>query len=142
MCGICGIYEPNRETEIECAVLKRMSDTLHHRGPDDEGFYSAPGVGLAFRRLAIIDLKGGHQPLSSEDVTIWIAFNGVIYNFQVLNKRYLSYCHTFKSRCDTETIVHLYEELGEACSAELRGMFALALWDGRRKRLLLARDRI
>jgi asparagine synthase (glutamine-hydrolysing) len=142
MCGICGIYQPKRETEIAHAVLKPMADTLHHRGPDDEGFYSAPGVGLAFRRLAIIDVKGGHQPLSNEDGTIWIAFNGEIYNFQELNQRYLSSGHTFRTRCDTETIVHLYEELGEACFAELRGMFALALWDGRRKRLLLARDRI
>ena len=142
MCGICGIYDPKRETEIECATLKSMADTLHHRGPDDEGFYSAPGVGLAFRRLAIIDVKGGHQPLSNEDGTIWIAFNGEIYNFQELNKRYLSSGHTFRTRCDTETIVHLYEELGEACFAELRGMFALAIWDGRHKKLLLARDRI
>jgi asparagine synthase (glutamine-hydrolysing) len=142
MCGICGIFEHGRETAIDRAVLKSMADTIQHRGPDDEGFYSAPGVGLAFRRLAIIDVTGGHQPLSNEDGTIWIAFNGEIYNFQELNKRYLSTGHTFRTRCDTETIVHLYEELGEACFAELRGMFALALWDGRRKRLLLARDRI
>jgi len=142
MCGICGIYEPGRETAIECAVLKPMADAIRHRGPDDDGFYTAPGVGLAFRRLSIIDVNGGHQPLSNEDGTIWIAFNGEIYNFQELNKRYLSTGHTFRTRSDTETIVHLYEELGEACFAELRGMFALALWDGRRKRLLLARDRI
>jgi len=142
MCGICGIFEYRREIAIECGVLKRMADTLEHRGPDDEGFYTAPGIGLAFRRLAIIDVKGGHQPLSNEDGTIWIAFNGEIYNFQELNKRYLSTGHTFRTRCDTETIVHLYEELGEACFAELGGMFGLALWDGRRKRLLLARDRI
>jgi asparagine synthase (glutamine-hydrolysing) len=142
MCGICGIYEPGREAAIGTAILKPMADCLRHRGPDDEGFYSAPGVGLAFRRLAIIDVKGGHQPLSNEDGTIWIAFNGEIYNFQELNRQYLSSGHTFRTRCDTETIVHLYEELGEACFAELRGMFGLALWDGRRKRLILARDRI
>src|ERR1017187_7065331 len=142
MCGICGIYEPGRDTAIERAVLKPMADAIRHRGPDDEGFFTAPGVGLAFRRLAIIDVKGGHQPLSNEDETIWIAFNGEIYNFQELNKRYLSTGHTFRTRCDTETIVHLYEELGEACFAELRGMFALALWDARRKRLFLARDPI
>jgi asparagine synthase (glutamine-hydrolysing) len=142
MCGICGVFEPGRETAIECSILKRMADTLYHRGPDDEGFYSAPGVGLGFRRLAIIDVTGGHQPLSNEDGTIWIAFNGEIYNFQELNQRYLSKGHTFRTRCDTETIVHLYEELGEKCFAELRGMFGLALWDGRRKRLLLARDRM
>ena len=142
MCGICGIYENGRDTAIETAVLKSMADTIQHRGPDDEGFHSAPGIGLAFRRLAIIDVEGGHQPLSNEDGTIWIAFNGEIYNFQELNKRYLSTGHTFRTRSDTETIVHLYEELGEACFAEMRGMFALALWDGRRKRLILARDRI
>jgi asparagine synthase (glutamine-hydrolysing) len=142
MCGICGIFEYGRETPIECGVLKAMADTLYHRGPDDEGFYTAPGIGLGFRRLSIIDLAGGHQPLSNEDGTIWIAFNGEIYNFQELNRRYLSTGHTFRTRSDTETIVHLYEELGEACFAELRGMFGLALWDGRRKRLLLARDRV
>ena len=141
MCGICGIYEPQRATPIESAVLKSMAQAQQHRGPDDEGFYQAPGIGLGFRRLSIIDVKGGHQPLSNEDGTIWIAFNGEIYNFQDLNRQYLS-GHTFRTRSDTETIVHLYEELGEACFAELRGMFSIALWDGRRKRLLLARDRI
>src|SRR6185312_1868125 len=142
MCGICGIYEPKRETEIPCSVLKPMADTIYHRGPDDEGFYSAPGVGLAHRRLSIIDLEGGHQPLANEDESIWIVFNGEVYNFEELNRRYLSSGHTFRTRSDTETIVHLYEELGEKVFAELRGMFAIALWDGRRKRMLLARDRI
>jgi asparagine synthase (glutamine-hydrolysing) len=119
-----------------------MADTLYHRGPDDEGFYCCGGIGLGFRRLAIIDVAGGHQPLSNEDETIWIAFNGEVYNFEELNRRYLSTGHSLRTRSDTETIVHLYEELGENCFAELRGMFGLALWDGRRKRLLLARDRI
>ena len=127
MCGICGIFEPGRETAIEVGVLKPMADSIRHRGPDDDGFYTAPGVGLAFRRLSIIDLEGGHQPLSNEDGTVWIAFNGEIYNFQELNKKYLSTGHTFRTRSDTETIVHLYEELGEACFAEMRGMFGLAL---------------
>jgi asparagine synthase (glutamine-hydrolysing) len=142
MCGICGIFEPQRETVVERAVVKAMADTLRHRGPDDDGFYTAPGVGLGHRRLSIIDLAGGHQPLSNEDGTIWIVFNGEVYNFEELNRRYLSSGHCFKTRSDTETIVHLYEELGEDCFAELRGMFTIALWDGRRKRLLLARDRI
>ena len=142
MCGICGIFEPGRETNIGTEVLKPMADSLSHRGPDDEGFYSAPGIGLAHRRLSIIDLAGGHQPLSNEDDTVWIAFNGEIYNFEELNRRYLGSGHSFKTRSDTETIVHLYEELGEECFAQMRGMFALALWDGRRKRLVLARDRI
>ena len=119
-----------------------MADSLRHRGPDDEGFYSCAGVGLAHRRLSIIDLAGGHQPLSNEDGSVWIVFNGEVYNFEELNRRYLSSGHTFRTRSDTETIVHLYEELGEACFAELRGMFAIALWDARRKKLLLARDRL
>src|SRR5215813_4703386 len=142
MCGICGIFEPGRDTTIERAALKKMADTIRHRGPDDEGYYASSGIGLGFRRLAIIDLEGGHQPLSNEDGSIWIAFNGEIYNFEELNRRYLSTGHSFQTRSDTETIVHLYEELGEACFAELRGMFGLALWDGRKKKLLLARDRI
>lgn len=142
MCGICGIFEPGRDTAIDPTRIKAMADTLRHRGPDDDGVYTAPGIGLGFRRLAIIDVKGGHQPLSNEDGSIWVAFNGEIYNFEDLNRQYLSRGHTFKTRSDTETIVHLYEELGEACFAQLRGMFAIALWDGRRKRLLLARDRV
>src|SRR5579862_9596692 len=142
MCGICGIFEPGRESAMELTRVKAMADTLRHRGPDDEGFYTAPGIGLGHRRLSIIDVNGGHQPLSNEDGTIWIAFNGEIYNFEELNRRYLSSGHCFKTRSDTETIVHLYEELGEECFAEMRGMFAIALWDGRRKRLLLARDRL
>src|SRR6476660_180899 len=142
MCGICGIFEPDNKTVIDRALVKRMADTISHRGPDDEGFYCGPGIGLGHRRLSIIDLAGGHQPLSNEDDTIWIAFNGEIYNFEELNRRYLSAGHRFKTRSDTETILHLYEELGERCFAELRGMFAIALWDGRRKRLLLARDRL
>ena len=142
MCGICGIYQPERTSAIETSLLKRMGDSLRHRGPDDEGYYSGSGIGLAHRRLAIIDVAGGHQPLSNEDGTIWIVFNGEIYNFEALNRRYLSRGHTFKTRSDTETIVHLYEELGEACFAELDGMFSVALWDSRRKKLLLARDRI
>jgi asparagine synthase (glutamine-hydrolysing) len=142
MCGICGIFETGEESIVRRSTLKAMADTLHHRGPDDEGFYCCGGIGLGFRRLAIIDLAGGHQPLSNEDETVWIAFNGEIYNFEELNRRFLSNGHSFRTRSDTETIVHLYEELGEECFAQLRGMFGLALWDGRRKRLLLARDRI
>jgi asparagine synthase (glutamine-hydrolysing) len=142
MCGICGIFEPGRETKIECATLKRMADTMRHRGPDDDGYYTEAGIGLGFRRLSIIDLKGGHQPLSNEDGSVWIAFNGEIYNFEELNRRYLSNGHQIRTRSDTETIVHLYEELGERCFAELRGMFGIALWDSRRKRLILARDRL
>lgn len=142
MCGICGIFEPDGENIIRKSTLKAMADTIRHRGPDDDGFYCCGPLGLAFRRLSIIDVEGGHQPLANEDDTVWIVFNGEIYNFQELKDRYLSHGHTFKTRSDTETIVHLYEELGEACFAEMRGMFGLALWDSRRKRLILARDRL
>src|SRR5437899_4452148 len=142
MCGICGIFQPGRDTAIEKCAVKSMADSIRHRGPDDDGYYCAPGIGLGHRRLSIIDVEGGHQPLSNEDGKVWIIFNGEVYNFEELNRRYLSTGHHFRTRSDTETIVHLYEELGEACFAELRGMFALALWDGRRKKLLLARDRI
>jgi asparagine synthase (glutamine-hydrolysing) len=139
MCGVCGIFEPG--AVVQRTLLKKMADTLRHRGPDDEGFYACGPVGLAHRRLSIIDVAGGHQPLSNEDGTVWIAFNGEIYNFEELNRQFLS-AHTMKTRSDTETIVHLYEELGEACFAHLRGMFSIALWDGRKRQLLLARDRI
>jgi len=127
---------------MDRAVVKAMADTLHHRGPDEEGFFCGPGIGLGHRRLSIIDLEGGHQPLPNEDESVWIVFNGEIYNFQELNRKFLGSGHHFRTRSDTETIVHLYEELGEGCFAELRGMFALALWDGRKKKLVLARDRI
>lgn len=142
MCGICGVYEPASESVVQRSTLKAMADTIRHRGPDDEGFYISGSLGLAHRRLSIIDLKGGHQPLSNEDDTVWIAFNGEIYNFEDLQRQYLSSGHHLKTRSDTEVIVHLYEEIGERCFAELRGMFAIALWDGRKKRLLLARDRV
>ncbi len=142
MCGICGVFETEDGKIVQRSTLKAMADTIAHRGPDDEGFYTCGGIGLGFRRLSIIDLSGGHQPLSNEDETVWIAFNGEIYNFEELNRKYLSSGHTFRTRSDTETIVHLYEELGEACFAEMRGMFGLALWDGKRKRLVLARDRL
>ena len=142
MCGICGIFEPESTRSVQRSTLKVMADTLQHRGPDDEGFYSCGPVGLAHRRLSIIDLEGGHQPLSNEDGSVWIVFNGEIYNFAELNRQFLSAGHSFRTRSDTETIVHLYEELGQACFAELRGMFSLALWDARKKQLILARDRV
>jgi asparagine synthase (glutamine-hydrolysing) len=142
MCGICGIFETDSEKNVHRSTLKSMADTIRHRGPDDDGFYTSGSVGLAHRRLSIIDLAGGHQPLANEDETVWIAFNGEVYNFEELNRQFLSSGHRFRTRSDTETIVHLYEELGEECFAQLRGMFAIALWDARKKRLLLARDRL
>jgi len=122
--------------------IKAMADTLVHRGPDDEGLYVSGQVGLGFRRLSIIDLKGGHQPLSNEDGTVWIVFNGEIYNYLTLRNDLAAKGHVFKSQSDTEVIVHLYEEYGVDCVSRLRGMFALAVWDSRGKTLILARDRV
>jgi asparagine synthase (glutamine-hydrolysing) len=119
-----------------------MADAIIHRGPDDDGYYVSGQIGLGFRRLSIIDLSGGHQPLSNEDGTMWIAFNGEIYNYQELREYLLAKGHVFKTQSDTEVIVHLYEELGEICVERLRGMFAFAIWDDRRKSLFLARDRV
>ena len=119
-----------------------MADTIQHRGPDDEGYYVSGPVGLGFRRLSIIDLKSGHQPLSNEDGTIWIVFNGEIYNFQELRTFLQSKGHVFKTLSDTEVIVHLYEEFGPECVKKMRGMFAFAIWDGNAKTLFLARDRV
>lgn len=142
MCGICGKLELDREARVSPELLKSMADTIYHRGPDDEGFYLSGPVGLGFRRLSIIDLNTGHQPISNEDGTVWIVFNGEIYNYQELREFLLGKGHTFKSQTDTEVIVHLYEEFGEACVEKLRGMFSFAIWDERQKSLLLARDRV
>ena len=119
-----------------------MADAIAHRGPDDEGYYLSGQIGLGFRRLSIIDLSGGHQPLSNEDGTIWIVFNGEIYNYQELREYLISKGHIFRTKSDTETIVHLYEEFGEKCVEKLRGMFGFAIWDGKERKLLLARDRV
>jgi asparagine synthase (glutamine-hydrolysing) len=142
MCGICGkfAFGPNETISTELVTL--MADTIRHRGPDDEGYYVSGPIGLGFRRLAIIDLQSGHQPLSNEDGSIWTVFNGEIYNYQELRRFLLSKGHVFKTQTDTEVIVHLYEEFGPDCLQKLRGMFAFAIWDGNAKTLLLARDRV
>jgi asparagine synthase (glutamine-hydrolysing) len=142
MCGICGKLNFDPSNSVNPALIRGMLDTIRHRGPDDEGIYIAGGVGLGHRRLSIIDLSAGHQPLSNEDGTVWIVFNGEIYNFQELRTFLLSKGHTFKTHTDTEVIVHLYEELGPGCLEKLRGMFAFAIWDERAKTLFLARDRV
>jgi asparagine synthase (glutamine-hydrolysing) len=142
MCGICGILELDPGAEPDPAILEQMNETLVHRGPDDSGLYVHGPVGLAMRRLSIIDLAGGHQPLSNEDGSIWIVFNGEIYNYPELMEELQARGHTFASRSDTEVIVHLYEECGLACVDRLNGMFAFALWDSKERRLLLARDRL
>jgi asparagine synthase (glutamine-hydrolysing) len=142
VCGICGKLIFDREATIAPALMKAMADTISHRGPDDEGYYVAGPVGFGFRRLSIIDLNTGHQPITNENGNVWIVFNGEIYNFQELRRELLSKGHVFKTQTDTEVIVHLYEEFGELCVEKLRGMFAFAIWDDHRKTLLLARDRV
>jgi len=127
---------------VSPSLVKAMADSIRHRGPDDEGYYVAGQIGLGFRRLSIIDLKSGHQPLANEDDSIWIVFNGEIYNYQELRAFLLEKGHTFKTRTDTEVIVHLYEEFGPACLEKLRGMFSFAIWDQNAKTLFLARDRV
>ena len=142
MCGLTGIFEYVRPTEIPKDLVHRMNETIVHRGPDDEGIFVGPGIGLGFRRLSIIDLAGGHQPISNEDGSIWVMLNGEIYNYPELRKEMLEKGHTLVTRSDTETIVHLYEEYGEDCFAQLRGMFAIVIWDSNKRRLLMARDRL
>jgi asparagine synthase (glutamine-hydrolysing) len=142
MCGICGIYNFGSGAPADRGALKRSTDAMAHRGPDDEGFHVDGSLGLGNRRLSIIDLPGGHQPISNEDGSVWITFNGEIYNYRELRPALEARGHRFRTASDTETIVHLYEEHGPACLEHLRGMFAFALWDSREKRLLLARDRV
>lgn len=143
MCGIAGIFDRTGAPDAARAdLLARMTRTLHHRGPDDEGYYLDGPVGLGHRRLSIIDVAGGHQPVGNEDGTVWVVFNGEIYNYPDLTRELESKGHRFASRCDTECIVHGYEEWGPACVEHFRGMFAFAVWDQRRQRLFLARDRL
>ena len=142
MCGIAGIFDFRGRAEIDRALLRRMTDILHHRGPDGDGFHYAPGIGLGHRRLAIVDLAAGDQPLYNEDGTVCVVYNGEIYNFQLLMAELAALGHTFRTRCDTEVIVHAWEEWGEACLERFNGMFAFALWDAARETLFLARDRL
>lgn len=149
MCGIAGIASLS-EDKIEEGTIKRMSDLLRHRGPDDEGIYLSrlknPNanlkVGLGHRRLSIIDIEGGHQPMANEDKTVWIVYNGEVYNFLKLKEGLVEKGHTFTTKCDTEVIIHLYEDEGIDCLKRLRGMFAFCIWDVKRDRLFLARDRV
>jgi asparagine synthase (glutamine-hydrolysing) len=141
MCGICGIVLSDPNARVNPRVIERMSDAIAHRGPDDDGQYVNGNVGLGFRRLSIIDLSGGHQPMANEDETVWIAYNGEIFNHAEHRPPLEARGHQFRTRSDTEAIVHLYEEYGSACPRKLRGMFGFAIWDEKRRSLLLARDR-
>jgi asparagine synthase (glutamine-hydrolysing) len=139
MCGIAGFLL--RDGKAQVSDLRTMCDLIRHRGPDDEGFYTDGPCGLGMRRLSIIDLSTGHQPISNEDGTIWVVFNGEIYNYQELRQDLLQRGHRFATNSDTETLVHLYEEKGTDGLQLLRGMFAFCIWDSRQRKLLLARDR-
>ena len=146
MCGIAGAVWTQEGPPLPEEVLRQMAKVIEHRGPDGEGFHceqnASGGVALAHRRLSIIDLAGGKQPMCNEDETIWITFNGEIYNYRELRSELQKQGHQFRTDSDTETIVHLYEERGMDFLADLRGMFAFALWDRPRGRLILARDRL
>lgn len=153
MCGITGAIWSDPDKAVDDALLGRMTDSLAHRGPDDRGtlrsdfrlrppYEAMPGVALGHRRLSIIDVAGGRQPMANEDETVWVIFNGEIYNFPALRQRLEGSGHKFKTRCDTETIVHLYEDEGVEGFSHLVGMFSIAIWDSRYRRLVLARDRL
>jgi len=139
MCGIAGFYLYEGRASLD--RVKAMCDPIRHRGPDDEGFHIDGGCGIGMRRLSIIDLSTGHQPMSNEDDSVWVVFNGEIYNYQVLRQELLGQGHNLATHSDTETLVHLYEQEGVRSPARLRGMFAYAIWDARRRTLLLVRDR-
>jgi asparagine synthase (glutamine-hydrolysing) len=144
MCGICGVVQiegPPR-TVVAQHVLERMTNAIRHRGPDDSGFHVAPGIALGVRRLSIVDVVGGHQPVSSEDGAVWAIQNGELYNHEAVRDTLEGAGHRFQSRCDTDILPHLYEHVGDALPEWLRGKFAVAVWDDRRRRALLARDRL
>ena len=141
MCGICGIsFSVSRRPER--SLLEKMNAAIAYRGPDSDGYYVEAGVGLAMRRLSIIDVSGGDQPISNEDRSLWIIFNGECYNYPEMRLDLERRGHRLSTKSDTECIVHYYEEEGDACIKRLRCMFAFALWDDKRKRLLLGRDRL
>src|SRR6266576_525285 len=141
MCGIAGFIDAERSRENAEQLIDRMCQVIRHRGPDDQGSWVGDGAALGMRRLSIIDLAGGHQPIFNEDQSILVVLNGEIYNYRELQKELQERGHHFRTNSDTETIVHAYEEYGDECVKHLRGMFTLAIWDRNRQRLLAARDR-
>src|SRR6201988_3164935 len=140
MCGICGQYNFGSGAPALRQDIRRMTNTLVHRGPDDEGYYVDGPLGLGFRRLSIIDLAGGHQPMADREETTWGIFNGEIYNFPDLKRELEGLGHVFRTKCDTEVIIHGYKQWGDDVLNHLNGMFGLAIWDVRKERLILARD--
>jgi asparagine synthase (glutamine-hydrolysing) len=142
MCGICGQYNFKSDIPISSINIKTMTNTLKHRGPDDEGYYIAKNIGLGFRRLAIIDLEGGHQPMSDAEETVWVVFNGEIYNFLELRSELENYGYNFRTNSDTEVIINGYKHWNIEVLNHLNGMFGLAIWDEKKRKLILARDRM
>src|SRR6187549_2982414 len=142
MCGICGIATAEPGVRPDLDAVARMNGRLVHRGPDSDGIFQADGVALAMRRLSIIDLEGGDQPIANEDGSVTVVHNGEIYNYRELRAELERRGHRFRTHSDTEILVHLYEEMGDRLVDRLRGMFAFALWDRTRRRLVLARDRL
>ena len=140
MCGICGQYNFGSKAPVVRRDLEQMTTSIAHRGPDDEGYFIDGPLGLGFRRLSIIDLAGGHQPMTDREETIWVVFNGEIYNFPELRHELESLGHVFRTKCDTEVIIHGYKQWGDDVLNHLNGMFGLAIWDARKKRLAIARD--
>src|SRR5437588_2289854 len=140
MCGICGQFNFIRNEAVEPDTIRRMTQTMVHRGPDDEGHFISGRVGLGFRRLSIIDLAGGHQPMSDAEETVWVILNGEIYNFKELRSELEGLGHSFRTKSDTEVIIHGYKEWGTDVFNHLNGMFGLAIWDIRNRRLVVARD--
>jgi asparagine synthase (glutamine-hydrolysing) len=142
MCGICGQFNFGTDRPVDPLVIERMSDTIKHRGPDDSGRFIDGSLGFGFRRLSIIDLAAGHQPMSDQAESVWVVFNGEIYNFKELRRELEGHGHVFRTHCDTEVIVHGYKQWGDAVLERFNGMFGLAIWDVKKRRLVLARDQM
>src|SRR5579872_1128222 len=140
MCGICGQYNFGSQAPVQRRDVELMARSIIHRGPDDDGYHIDGPLGFGFRRLSIIDLSGGHQPMSDREETVWVVFNGEIYNFLELRRELESFGHVFRTNSDTEVIIHGYKRWGDDLLNRLNGMFGLAIWDVRKKRLVVARD--
>ena len=140
MCGICGQFNFGSRAPVHRRNIEAMTNSLVHRGPDDEGYYLSGPLGFGFRRLSIIDLGGGHQPMSDREESVWVVFNGEIYNFHELRHELKAYGHVFRTDSDTEVIVHGYKQWGDEVLNHLNGMFGVAIWDEQQSRLVLARD--
>src|ERR1700756_1313139 len=140
MCGICGQFNFRDPAPVRYENIKAMMNSIAHRGPDDQGHYIAGPLGLGFRRLSIIDLSGGHQPMSDQEESVWVVFNGEIYNFRELRRELQAFGYVFRTNSDTEVIIHGYKQWGDDVLNHLNGMFGLAIWDVRLRRLVVARD--